>query len=87
MDAVRQLKAQGRLGDVPKAEVRELAGIANESSFANVVNTEAVVAALARLGVEVAHRHFVFNTLADVIPIKSHGEQLVERRIEKLIAA
>lgn len=87
VDAVRQLKAQGRLGDVPKAEVRGLAGIANESSFANVLKKEVVVAALSKLGVEVAHKYFVFNPSADVIPIKSHGEQLIERRIERLIAA
>lgn len=87
VDAVRQLKAQGRLGDVPKAEVRELAGIANESSFANALKRGDVVAALAKLGVEVVHKHFVFNPSAEVIPIKSYGEQLMERRIERFIAA
>lgn len=87
VDAVRLLKAQERVGDVPKAEVRELAGIVNESSFANVLKKEVVVAALSKLGVEVAHKHFMFKDSADVIPIKSHGEQLMERRIERLIAA
>lgn len=87
VDAVRQLRAQERVGDVPKAEVRELAGIVNESSFANVLKKGVVVAALANLGVEVAHKYFVFNLSADVIPIKIHGEQLMERRIERFIAA
>jgi hypothetical protein len=87
VDAVGLLRAQGRLGDVPKAEIRELAGIASESGFANVLKKEVIVAALAKFGVEVAHKHFVFNPSADVIPIKSHGEQLMERRIERLIAA
>lgn len=87
VDAVRQLKAQGRLGDVPKAEVRELAGIVKESSFANVLKRGDVVAALSKFGVDIAHKHFIFKPSADVIPIKSHGEQLMERRIERLIAA
>ena len=76
-----------RLGDVPKVEVRELAGIANESSFANVLKRGDVVAALSKLGVEVYHKHFFFKASADVIPIKSYGEQLMERRIERFIAA
>lgn len=52
-----------------------------------MLKKEVIVAALAKFGVEVAHKHFVFNPSADVIPIKSHGEQLMERRIERLIAA
>jgi hypothetical protein len=46
-----------------------------------------VVAALSKFGVDIAHKHFIFKPSADVIPIKSHGEQLMERRIERLIAA
>lgn len=87
VDAVRLLRAQERIGDVPKAEIRTMAGIGNDRSFANVLNKEVVVAALSKLGVEVTHKHFVFMPSADVIPIKSHGEQLMERRIERLIAA
>jgi len=86
VDAVRQLRAQGRVGDVPKAEVRELAGIANDRSFANVLKRGDVVATLTKLGVKVAHKYFAFNPSAEVIPIKSYGEQLIERRIERFIA-
>lgn len=87
VDAVRQLRARSQRGEVAKAEIREVAGITNERSFANVLNKEVVLAALSKLGVEVAHKHFIFKASADVIPIKSHGEQLMERRIERLIAA